>query len=595
MDINYPSKLTSKRDRGRLAISIRCYHGGFRLVAAIFSVLALEVPSAIAVPPANDNFANRITLTAGVTATTDTTNATREPGEPNVRGSDHPSDYTVWYTWTASSDSIVSIDNIGSEIRDDFVAVYLGTALNKLVDVDNEALFLTGSTGGEIRLSFPVKAGTTLQIQAGSTTGGRGKLQITLSTKAFNHVGQLFGPQVSDAGLLANDNFSGRSLVMGREWTAIGYLLDATIEGSEPNKPFANVHNTVWFMWTAPSDCEVTIDTTGTTVSGHLFAVYVGQTISDVAPVAGDNSSNTVAAATTFSARGGVTYIIAAGAMGSSPSGTLVLTLTSAPPLTGSLSNLSTRMAVGTGNSVLIAGFIITGGAKNVVVRGIGPSLAQYHIANPLSDPYLELHDGTGALIAQNNDWQENPNQASAIQASGLAPPNAHESALLLTLQPGSYTAVLGGVNNGVGVGLVEVYDTDGTGAAAKAVNVATRGYVSTGDSVMIAGFIVGGSDSGSIVVRGIGPSLAGFGIANALQNPELDLYDGNGRKLISVDNWRDMANYGAVIAAGLAPSDSRECAIAASFSPGNYTAVLSGINNTSGIGLVEVYNLRPQ
>lgn len=591
MHNDYPSAPTSKFQRRPLGY----YPHGLSLLVAILSALVLGVSSATAAPPPNDNFANRITLTAGVTATTDTTNATKEPGEPNVRGSDHPSDYTVWYTWTASSDLIVSIDNIGSEIRDDFVAVYLGTSLNKLVDVDNEALFLTGSTGGEVRLSFPVKAGTTLQIQAGSTTGGKGKLQITLTTKTFNHVGQLFGPQVSDAGLLANDNFGGRSIVTGSAWTAISYLLDATIEGSEPNEPFANVHNTVWFTWTAPSDSEVTIDTTGTTVSGHFFAVYVGQTISDTAPVAGDSSSSTAAAATTFSARGGVTYIIAAGSSGSSPSGTLVLALTSAPPLTGSLSNLSTRMAVGTGNNVLIGGFIITGGAKNVVIRGIGPSLTQYNIAKPLSDPYLELHDGTGALIAQNNNWQENPAQATAIQNSGLAPKDPHESALLLTLQPGNYTAVLGGVNNGVGVGLVEVYDTDGAGAAAKAVNVSTRGYVSTGDSVMIGGFIVGGNDFGNIVVRGIGPSLASFGIANALQNPKLDLYDGNGRKLISVDNWQDMPNYGEVIAAGLAPLDSRECAIAASFSPGNYTAVLSGINNTSGIGLVEVYNLRPQ
>jgi hypothetical protein len=470
-----------------------------------------------------------------------------------------------------------------------FVGVFMGSSLDKLSTVAYDEEFSSA-----VRLSFPVKAGTTFQIVLGDFNNQGGKEQITLTTKPFDHAGTLFGPGTPDSTVPANDNFIHRSEVSGANLTVIAYNADATLEGGEP-QPYSGIARTVWFKWTAPADSSVTLDTTGTSVSGHFFAVYVGDNISALAPVAGNSSSSTTPTAITFSARHGVTYAITIGSRGFNNSGNLVLALTSAPPLTGSLLNLSTRMAVGTGNSVLIGGFIITGGPKNVVIRGIGPSLAKYNIANPLSDPYLELHGGTGALIAQNNDWQENPSRAAAIQASGLAPQDSRESALLVNLQSGNYTAVLGGVNGSVGVGLVEVYDTDGAGAAAKAVNVSTRGYVSTGDSVMIGGFIVGGSDFGNIVVRGIGPSLANFGIANPLQNPELDLYDGNGRKLISVDNWQDMPNYGEVIAAGLAPSDSRECAIAASFSPGNYTAVLRGINNTSGIGLVEVYNLRPQ
>lgn len=554
----------------------------FDMLLAVLLALASGVSSIMAAPPPNDNFANRLSLTTGVTATVDTTAATAEPSE-RVPDSRH----TVWYTWTAASDSIVSIDNIGTEVLTSFVGVFMGNSLDKLATVAYDEEFSSA-----VRLSFPVKAGTTFQIVVGDFNSQGGKEQITLTTKPFTHAGTLFGPSTPNSTVPANDNFINRAEVSGDNLTVIAYNADATLEGGEPSNP-GSIAKTVWFSWTAPADASVTLDTTGTSVSGHFFAVYVGNAISDLAPVAGDTSSSTNPITSTFSARGGVTYSITVGSRFNN-SGNLVLALTSAPPLTGSLLNLSTRMAVGTGNSVLIGGFIVAGGPKNVVIRGIGPSLAQFHVANSLSDPYLELHDGTGALIAQNNNWQDSA-QAGAIQSSGLAPQDPRESALLMTLQPGNYTAILGGVNNSVGVGLVEVYDTDGAGAAPKAVNVSTRGFVSTGDSVMIGGFIVGGSDFGNIVVRGIGPSLASFGIANALQNPKLDLYDGNGHKLISIDNWQDMPNYGEVIAAGLAPSDSRECALAASFSPGNYTAVLSGINNTSGIGLVEVYNLRPR
>jgi hypothetical protein len=562
---------------------IWCNPRRFAVLLAILALLTWGVSSATAAPPSNDNFANRITLTEGVTATVNTTDATAEPSEP-VANSGH----TAWYTWTAASDSIVSIDNIGTKVAHSFVGVFMGTSLDKLATVAYDSEFSSA-----VRLSFPVKAGTTFQIVVGDFNNQGGKEQITLTIKPFDHAGTLFGPGTPNSTVPANDNFVNRSQLSGAALTAIAYNADATLEGGEP-QPYSSIAKTVWFKWTAPADSSVTLDTTGTGVSGHFFAVYVGDTISDLAPVAGNASSSTAPTAITFSVRRGVTYAISVGSRGFIRSGTLVLALTSAPPLTGSLLNLSTRMAVGTGNNVLIAGFIITGGPKKLVIRGLGPSLARFNIDNTLADPKLELHGGTGALIAQNNDWQENSTQAAAIQASGLAPGDSHESALIITLDPGNFTVILAGVNSSVGVGLVEVYDTGGAGATAKAVNVSTRGYVSTGDSVMIGGFIVGGSDSGTIVVRGIGPSLASFGILNPLQNPELDLYDENGSKLISIDNWQDVPNYGQVIAAGLAPSDSRECAIAGSFSPGNYTAVLGGLNNTSGVGLVEVYNLRP-
>jgi hypothetical protein len=558
---------------------------GILLIASTLWILSIF--PAIAAPPSNDNFSGRLTLTAGGTAAANTTEATIEPGEPAESSNFNPS-HSIWYTWTGTSDSIVSIDNIGTQTYKPYIAVYMGSSLNNLVSVTYTEAFGTES----LSFSFPAKAGTAFQIVIGNHSTG-GNVQLTLTTQPFNHAGILFGPGEPTSHMPSNDNFTQRSALTGSELTAISYIRDATIEGGEPQRPVANVSHTVWFKWTAPTTSVVTIDTTGTTVSPHYFAVYVGDAIQDLATVAGNLSSDDPTT-DTFPVVGGTTYTISAGSRFSSRDGVIVLTLTSAPAFSGSLSNLSTRMAVGTGNDVLIGGFIIRGGPKEVVIRAIGPSLSKFGISNSLSDPFLELHDDSGALISQNNNWQDDQNQAGAIQGSGLAPSDVRESALLVTLAAGNYTAVVRGVNDTVGVGLVEVYDTEGTAAPAKAINVSTRGFVSSGNSVMIAGFIVGGNSPAYVIIRAIGPSLANFGIINALQNPVLELYDQGGHKLITVDNWQDVSNYGLVVAAGLAPSDSRECALPAGLDPGSYTAVVKGLNNTTGVALVEVYNILP-
>jgi len=581
--------LTSLPQRRTLSTSVWFYPRGFGILLAILSAWAAGSSSATAAPPPNDNFSDRLPLTAGVTVTADTDDATIEPNEPNESTTSAPY-HTVWYTWTAPSDVIVSIDDIGTETSSSFIAVYIGSSLNTIANVTSAS-----SQSPTIRLSFPAKAGTVFQIVMGDRNDNGGNMRLTLNTQPFDHSGVLFGPEEPDSKAPFNDNFARPSEVTGSAFTVIAYNRDATIQAGEPVRPFGEVAKTVWFKWTAPSNATVTIDSTGTSVSGHYFAVYVGDSINTLATVSGNRSSgsNTDPLTSTFPARAGITYAISAGSRFSSD-GTLVLTLSSAPAASGSVLNLSTRMAVGTGNDVLIGGFIVTGGQKQVVVRGIGPSLTQFGISNALSDPFLELRDANGALISQNNNWQDDQNQAAAIQASGLAPRDPRESTLLLTLQAGSYTAIIRGVNNTTGVALVELYDTEGTGSPAKAVNVSTRGFVSTGNSVMIAGFIVGGNSPASVIIRAIGPSLANFGILNALQNPQLELYDAAGHRLITIDNWQDVSNYGQVVAAGLAPSDSRESALSAALDPGAYTAVLRGLNNTTGVGLVEVYNLLP-
>lgn len=257
--------------------------------------------------------------------------------------------------------------------------------------------------------------------------------------------------------------------------------------------------------------------------------------------------------------------------------------------------NISVRSRVGTGNDVMISGFIITtGSAKKVILRGLGPSLQQANVPDPLPDPFLELHAGDSSLISTNNNWKENtPAQQQDITNNQLAPSNDLESAIVATLQPGTYSAIIRGQDNSSGVGLLEVYDVDRT-TTSRLANISGRASVETGANVLISGFIVGQNiGAAKVVVRGMGPSLAQSGIANPLADPTLELRDNNGALVIGNDNWQDdPASAGQISASGLAPGNSQESAIATSLVPGTYTAIVAGKNGGTGVGLVEVYHL---
>jgi hypothetical protein len=254
------------------------------------------------------------------------------------------------------------------------------------------------------------------------------------------------------------------------------------------------------------------------------------------------------------------------------------------------LANLSTRVQIGTGNSVAIAGFIVMGDTqKQMVVRGIGPSLATVGVQGALSDPALELYDAGGNLLATNNDWQQT--QGQALRDANLAPSNDLESALLATLAPGAYTAILRGNGNATGIGLVEVYDLQ-TSASSKLANMSTRGLVGSGQNAMIGGTIVTGSDAARVLFRALGPSLTAVGISNAVSDPQLDLFDTNGTRISSNNNWKD-SQQSAITNAGLAPANDLESAIIADLAPGNYTAVVNSVNGAPGVALVEAYHLQ--
>src|SRR5437667_12378271 len=263
-------------------------------------------------------------------------------------------------------------------------------------------------------------------------------------------------------------------------------------------------------------------------------------------------------------------------------------------PGSSHLANISTRVNVGVNDDVLIGGFIVRGpDTKKLILRAIGPSLTGAGVSGAMADPTLELHDSTGATIATNDNWQTSA-QASEIIASGMAPTNPLESAIMATLQPGSYTAIVRGVNNTTGIALVEGYELDST--ATRLVNISTRGHIGVGNDVLIGGLIVTGGDSKTVIVRALGPSL-GTGanpLAGALVNPVLELHDGSGNLLSSNDDWVNSPQHSAIVASGLAPPNSLESAILTTLSPGNYTAIVRGANTTTGLGLVEVYDLDP-
>jgi WD40 repeat protein len=259
------------------------------------------------------------------------------------------------------------------------------------------------------------------------------------------------------------------------------------------------------------------------------------------------------------------------------------------------LLNISTRINVRTGDKVLIGGFIITGTErKTLIVHGIGPSLP---MTGTLADPVIEVHGPSGEFLGSNDNWKDAATRQQ-ISDSGLAPSNDLESALWGTIDPGAYTVILSGKDGGTGIGSVEVYDLDQV-SDSRLANISSRGFVDTGDNALIGGLIAGGGSPGDavkVVVRAVGRSLSGAGVAGALGDPTVELHDANGTTIAVNDNWKTRPDGGSqqaeIEATGLQPTNDLESALVRTVVSGNYTAIVRGNNGTSGIGLIEVYHL---
>lgn len=277
------------------------------------------------------------------------------------------------------------------------------------------------------------------------------------------------------------------------------------------------------------------------------------------------------------------------------PTATATATPTPSPtatPTPAQLLNISGRVLAQTGDNVAIAGFISGGNdAKRVILRGIGPSMRVKGeaVAGALRDPVIELHDAAGSLLAANDNWRSD--QESEIQSTGLAPADDRDAAIIRTLPPGEYTAIVKGADGSSGLALAEVFDLQ-RASGGELGNLSVRAYVGTGDDVLIDGIIIGTGEPKDVLFRALGPSLASQKVANALHDPTMELRDANGALLLNNNNWRDALNARDIESTGLAPHDDRESAILLRLAPGNYTAIVRGVSNATGVALAEVYKL---
>ena len=255
------------------------------------------------------------------------------------------------------------------------------------------------------------------------------------------------------------------------------------------------------------------------------------------------------------------------------------------------LANIAGRSLVRQGDYVGIGGFIVAGPApKRVIIRAIGPSLksGDSSLSGRMQNPTLEVRSGAGELIGENDDWRTSP-QAQQIRDSGLAPKEDREAAVIGDLAPGGYTAIVRGANGTEGIAVVEIYDLQ-AGSQSELANLASRAFVSTGDNVLIGGFIVGGGTT-RVLMRAIGSSLAGS-VADELEDPTIEVTNAEGVKVADNDNWRNAPNAAEIEATGAAPTDEREAAAIAPVSVGSYTAVVRGARGSTGVGVVEIYRL---
>jgi alpha-tubulin suppressor-like RCC1 family protein len=533
---------------------------------------------------------------------------------------------------TNSSTTPVAVDMSGALSGKTVTAIAAGDA-HTLAVTSNGKVFAWGANGyGQLgdgtttHRTTPVAVhmsgallGKTVTAVAG---GGDHTVALTSDGKVFTWGKNIYG-QLGDG----TTNFTGTPTpvavraLFGKRMTAIAGGGDHTVALTSDGKVFAWGNGTYGQLGDGTTTLErktpVAVDMTGALLGKTVIAIAAGYShtvalISEGKVFAwGDNSAGQLGDGTTNSSvipvavnMNGALSCRSMTAIAAGPSSPYTMALT-----VSRLSNISSRAFVQTDDSVMIGGFIVQGtAAKRVMIRAIGPELTHYGVPNPLLNPTLELHDGRGALVASNDNWTHTiiggiitSNQVREITDSGYAPTDGRESAIIAELPPGNYTAIVRGVNDMTGVALVEVYDLTAEGGSILS-NISTRALVQTGDNVLIGGFIVRGTASKRVIVRAIGPELSAppFNVTNALANPSLELHNSTGASIASNDNWQRTIIGGIIMAnqvrdimnSGHAPGDPRESAIIADLPPGNYTAIVRGVNNTTGVALVEVYDL---
>jgi hypothetical protein len=302
------------------------------------------------------------------------------------------------------------------------------------------------------------------------------------------------------------------------------------------------------------------------------------------------------------------TYVTTIQAANSSGTSTSTVTITIAPVPSSRIVNFSARALSGPGSQALIMGFVVSGDNKNLLMRGVGPTLASYGIVNFLADPMLTLFAANGT-VSTNDDWGTNSSgQAQgplvAATAAGVGafalPAGSKDSALLVTVNNGAHTTGLVRPNSTTGVALIEIYDTDGnSNPGSRLVNVSARMNVTSGEGVLIAGLMIAGNAPKTVLIRGIGPALAAFGVTGVLADPVITVYSGS-TQIASDDDWETgtstalkIATTAQQVGAFALPSGGKDSALLITLQPGNYTVQVNGVGNTSGVALIEIYDVQ--
>jgi hypothetical protein len=490
-----------------------------------------------------------------------------------------PGGKSVWWCWTAPGNGIVRIATEESTIAT-LVGAYIGPEITSLLAVTpiEDPLREDPTT-----LAFEAVAGTTYRIAVdGAVTGGQVAGGII-----FIQLG--LSPE--------NDNlFDAFDLGGASNLVTNGTNFNGTLEDGEPVHAGVSGGKSAWWKWTPALKGRVVIDTQGSSFDTTL-GVYRGAGLQAFTEIGGnDNVSESASSSRIeFLALPGRTYRIAVdGADGDE--GDIVLNITQMPIDEVNLVNVSTRGWVGVDQQTMIAGFIVKGNAgesSRVLIRALGNTLVQGGLSpdEVVPDPDLLLVQD-GLVIGSNKQWI-NGSSPALIAQFGLAPIDPNEAVLLVDLLPGAYTAHVNDSLGRSGIGLVEVYyveDENSGGISSRLVNISTRSQVGTGDKRVIGGFVISGSKPKQVLIRGIGPSLGASGVSNVLGDSMLELYSG-GNKIAENNDWQSASNSSAVTSL-LPPTNAKDSAILITLEPGAYTAILSGANGSTGIGLIEIYEV---
>ena len=441
--------------------------------------------------------------------------------------------------------------------------------------------FVTGSRSA-IVLGFTVNSGGSISAtgstgQSGGAVHGPGTSPRTAgSISGTISSGQVSG-QVNGLTLLGSrDAASGPVSALSGYYTATALYSNSgqayTIVG-----PSGNTLSVI----VTPASSDMAAGTTGTT------GVLTATTAAGSALTLNVNGQNITESVTYSGTVTPLSYIVAFQGLNASivPAVRLV--------------NLSVRGSVGAGPNILITGFVTSGtGSKSMLIRGIGPTLASFGVTGVLSTPQLTLFNSAGASIYTDAAWGGSSVLSQAFSQVGAfaLPAGSADSALLETLAVGSYTAQLSGTNGASGVALTELYDADASGqSSSRLVNISARGFVGTGDNILIAGFVISGNVPETILIRGVGPTLALFGLSGTLGSPQIALYDGNGNLIASNTVWGGSAALSSAFAQAGAfalPPGSQDSVLLENLPPGAYTVQFSGALETTGVGLIEVYEV---